>query len=62
MYSKSGLTLSIKLDDGSTLFWPLNFSLVGVEVGGNKWRGYIEPLDLISTWPAAHIGVKYLFW
>ena len=61
MYSKYGLTMSIISDDGSTIFWPLNFSLVGVEVGGNKLRGYIEPLNFISTWPAAHIGVKYLF-
>ena len=60
MYSKYGLTLSIDDNDGSTFFWPLNFTFVGIEVGGKKWRGYLEPFSL-STWPIAQIGVKYLF-
>lgn len=61
MYSKYGLTLSIESDDGATLLWPLNISLVGIEVGGRHWRGYIEPLTIVSMWPVAQIGVKYLF-
>lgn len=61
MYSKYGITLSIKSEGGSSWFWPLNLSLVGIEVGGKKWRGYIEPLGYITTYPAAQIGVKYLF-
>lgn len=61
MYSKYGVTLSVLSNGSSPFFCPLNLSLVGVEAGGKRWRGYIEPLSLISTWPAAQVGVKYLF-
>lgn len=61
MYSKYGITLSVGSKGDSARFWPLNVSLVGVEAGGKRWRGYFEPLNLISTWPSVQIGVKYLF-
>lgn len=63
MYSKYGITLSYKNEKSNrgVLFCPYNLSLVGLEFGGKKLRGYCEPLCLISMWPAIHAGVKYLF-
>ncbi|MBQ0058146.1 MAG: hypothetical protein KBT20_10865 [Bacteroidales bacterium] len=61
MYSKYGITLTAKTDDNDLFFLPYNISFVGVEVGRQQWRGYIEPLCLFSTWPSVHAGVKYLF-
>lgn len=63
MYSKYGITLSAdtKHNFSDLFFCPINLSLVGLEYGGEQFRVYVEPLSLCSTWPAAQVGVKYIF-
>lgn len=62
MYTKYGFTFSCSCeDDFRNIVIRPNVSIVGLEIGGDRWRAYCEPLSFISMWPGAHAGIKYLF-
>lgn len=60
MYSKVGVGVLLGLENKVDAIPMINVSLVGMEFGGGKWRGFTELLP-IGTMGILNIGLKHSF-
>ncbi len=60
MYSKVGAGVLFGFEDGVEAIPMINVSLVGMEFGGKKWRGFTELIP-IGTMGFLNIGLKHSF-
>ena len=60
MYSKVGVGVLLGLENKVDAIPMINVSLVGMEFGGGKWRGFTELLP-IGTMGVLNIGLKHSF-
>ncbi len=60
MYSKVGAGVLFGFEDGVEAIPMINVSLVGMEFGGKRWRGFTE-LFPIGTMGFLNIGIKHSF-